>query len=376
VTTVSLKNSRKSFLSFDGNKYFASDSCHEVTDFDSIGLINIFRISDLIQEPIVFENEKLNVYLNSYREVNIKTDLFELYQLIDEELFEEISRQKLKIMFDYYERRKDSEVFKKAVSYYLKHGCEQYILLNEISKNKIFVDKSVNQNGFIKVKYNDTRTGRLSCEGQLNLFTINDSKRKLVISKTDYSLVKFDFIACQVRIFLYLIGSSLCQKEDPYDEVSKLINCSRDVAKECCIKIIFGSMKKTMLKIITEEQYKKLMTIFSKKIKFSSCDDFIFDIYDRPIKTNSRTDSVLNNNVLQCTERNIMLNSAISVNNFINEQKINGNILFTFHDALVIILHNDEQDRIKQIQEKFENSFFGCKMFSKVKKGNSFDEVA
>ena len=368
---ISSKISKNSFLCFNG-KEFHTDCCEKkYTDSFDFG-INLIKIFELCYEPFTFDNETLNNHLRSFKECKINVDDFQLYQLIDEDLFLEITKDKLTKMFSILEKIHERPEFEKACVYYEKFGKEQYKLLNAISKNNIYLSNGSK----IKIKYNDTRTGRLSCDGPINIFSLQADKRQNIVSKEGFSFLKLDYSACQVRLFFYLLGNELYKTEDPYFEISKTICCSRETAKDLSIKMLFGAYKKTFLKSITEQQYEKLEKIFDKQ-KIRTDGDFVFDIFERPIKVFSNNKSTVINNILQCMERNVLLSSLCKINDHLKKSKIQAKILFPFHDAVVIMIRDEHLiGKTQEIKEIFENSFFGCKMFSKVKKGKDFKEVS
>ena len=370
----SIKQNKNSFLSFDGDKFFSSTSLGDFTDSFSESSININKFSHVIDEPFLFNNNKLSAHLKSFSESHIDVSLFELYQLLEDSLFDSLMKEKLKCMFSWYETHKETDVFEKAQKYFQEYGNKQYFVLNEIQKSKIFLD---NERRFIRVKYNDTRTGRLSCDGEINLFTLKNEKRSLIIAPKDYVLVKFDFIACQVRLFFYLLGKKdFYECIDPYEKIADILKCSRELAKSCSVKMIFGSSKNALLKTISVGQYKKLQEIFDKKIPLDESSGFLFNFFGRPVKISSHNQNVLINNVLQSMERDVLLNATYNVNKLIKDQKTSANIYFTFHDALCIIIQKRELPRLDEIKEKFETSWSYCKMYSKEKIGQNFLEVS
>lgn len=299
--------------------------------------------------------------------------------MLEEKIFLEYSKDKLSKMYDAMVSNIKKEEFIRAYSYLKNTGNKQYFFLSKIQENKIFVDKKISEKQFIKAKFNDTRTGRLSCESTPNLYTMKNSERKLVIAPQGKVLVKLDFIACQLRLFFYLIGKEeYFLSEDPYQLVASNLNCSRETAKIICIKKIFGAGNQSMLRSIDAEQLKKVNEIFDKEINIDYSKDrkFMFDSFDRPIKVLTNKKKTQENNLLQCLERNVLLNACVNIRNFLIEDKINGKIIFPFHDAVCIIMNEGELSKKQQIKYLFENSFTKCKMHSKLKEGKNFLEVS
>ncbi len=332
----------------------------------------MIKIFELCNESFVFENDILESYLKSFKECKINPEHFQLYNLVDEDVFIEITKEKLKKMFLLLTKLHQKREFEKACRYYTKFGRKQYKLLSIFEKNSI----PLSDGRKLKLKYNDTRTGRLSCDGPINIFTLHPDGRKSIVSEENHSLLKLDYSACQVRLFFYLTNNKLYKSEDPYLEISKEIQCSRETAKDLSIKMLFGAYKNTFLKSISEHQYEKLESIFDKQnIKVNS--DFVYDEFERPIKILSNNKSTIINNLLQSMERNVLLNSLCKINDYIKTNEIQAKILFPFHDAVVIMIQDDLLDKeANKIKEIFENSFFGCKMFSKIKIGKDFKEAS
>ena len=368
---ISSRISKNSFICFNG-KDFCTDCCEKkYSDSLSFG-INLVKIFELCYEPFAFENDMLESYLRSFRECRINPEHFQLYNLIDEDSFLKITRDKLEKMFPLLIKLSKKKEFEKACRYYVKFGRQQYKLLNIIEKNGI----PLSDGRKIRLKYNDTRTGRLSCDGPINIFALRPDRRQSIVSEEGHSLLKLDYSACQVRLFFYMTKNELYKVEDPYLEISKEIQCSRETAKDLSIKMLFGAYKNTFLKSISERQYEKLESIFDKqKIKTDS--DFAYDEFERPIKILTDNKSTIINNILQSMERNVLLSSLCKINDYIKTNEIQAKILFPFHDAVVIMIRDEHLiGKTQEIKEIFENSFFGCKMFSKVKKGKDFKEVS
>lgn len=368
----SVRSSKKLFLSFDGKEYSSSETVGDFCDFDSKNSINIERVASLCAH-IFDKNETLKKNIRSFVEAKINPVHFEQYDLLNAETFDDITKAKLSEYNEFYEKMKNNIIFNRAVNYYKKIGRAQYELLEEISRNKIYL----HDGSFIRLKYNDTRTGRLSCEGKTNLYTMKSDDREAVVAKDNFRLVKFDFIACQVRLFLFLIKNDLYESIDPYEEISKMLGCDRTTSKNCCIARIFGAKKRSLIEKINEEQYEKLMKLFPQKTKiYEEHDGFAFNLFERPVKIKNKDIDVVNNNILQSIERDILLIAMRNVLKHIELNKIRANILFPFHDAFVMMIQEDELSSIEKIKEIFENSFEKCTMFSKVKTGKTLKEIA
>lgn len=366
---ISSKISKDLFLCYNGKDFFVDNKEKKYSDSYDFG-INLIKIFELCYIPFEFENQKLNDILKSYKECKIQTDDFELYELIHENIFFEITKSKLKKMFSNLLLLNEKQEFKNACIYYEKFGKNQYNLLRSIEKNHICLSDGRK----IKIKYNDTRTGRLSCEGEINIYNLPIKKRQNIISCDNFHLLKMDYTACQIRLFFYITQNELYKEKDPYLKISEVLNCSRDVAKKVSIEKLFGAQKNTILKSISSKQYEKLCEILNtNNIKIDY--DFMFDIFNRPIKIFSNDKTTIINNLLQSIERNVLLNSLYEIDKYIKEKKLQIKILFPFHDAAIIMIHDKCFEEVKKIKDIFENSFFGCKMFSKAKVGKNFKEI-
>lgn len=203
--------------------------------------------------------------------------------------------------------------------------------------------------------------------------------RVSIVAPKDYSLIKLDFIACQVRLYFYLTNQEeFFQEKDVYEKIASKMKCSREIAKISSIKKLFGARERSLLETLNRSQYDSLLEIFGKEIKLDWSKDqkFVFNMFDRPILINSKNRHTIENNLLQSTERDVLLSSLVSIKKYLTENKINIVILFPFHDAVIFMVKDTENKQIiDDIQCLYETSF-ACRMFSSLKKGKTFGDVA
>jgi len=361
--------SDNNFLSFDGHEFVESQ---QISD-NSINKFDILNIANIMNKECVVDDKSYFNIMKTYHTVGIDKSKFKEYQLIESHIYRKLVEYRLESMWGFYNKNKNSNLFKNTIEYYSNYGQKQYMMLRELETKPIYTT-----HGESFLKFKDTRTGRLASSevSDLNIYNMSNDDRKTIISKSGYVIVQFDYVACQMRLYLALSDNKLAECYDPYIKIAKDLNIDRHDAKLYSFKMLFSKYKNKDIKKLNQNCQCYLSDVFCKKLYGDNnvIGSYTYDTYQRPILITSQSDSVITNNILQCTERNALLNSLCAVNDYIKSNNVNARILFSFYDAGILMISEKELLHIKNIRKIFEQSKL-CNMYSKISVGHNYGEM-
>jgi DNA polymerase I-like protein with 3'-5' exonuclease and polymerase domains len=361
--------SKDNYLILENNKFTSSPISPSGSD-DYLKKCDLLVIAKICNKDRDFDNKLYHNTIKTYKFVDIDPSRFDEYRLFEPHIYEEIVKNRLDMMNDFWRANKNSNLFVKALEYYKKYGKRQYDFLKKLELQPIDTAK-----GPVFLKFKDTRTGRLASDenSELNIYNMPLRDRNKIIVKSGHFILQFDFIACQMRIYFAIVGHELAKYYDPYAKISKDIGIHRQDAKLYSFKMLFGDMG-GKIRRLTKEQNTYFVNMFSKKIyDDNSCSigSYIYDTFGRPVLITSQSKSVVMNNLMQCEERNTLMNSMCEVDDYLKSNNVDAKILFPFHDAMVMSISQKDLIHIKKIRNVFEQS----KMFSKISIGKNFGEM-
>jgi len=199
-------------------------------------------------------------------------------------------------------------------------------------------------------------TGRMSIKSGPKLLTMARENRRFFksIHGNDGSIMSIDFKSLEPRVIMTLMGEKSLDP-DIYDTVMRKaeIKIDREIIKTMVLAVLYGmSRKNFILKFISHDDadiaYEKLQRTLGVKeilsqIKQEMTDGTFRNHYGRPLKTDN--ESVLVNHYTQSTAVDVACEGFLS---FLDDNPGLVTPLFVLHDELVIDVHNDNIELLKQ----------------------------
>lgn len=217
-----------------------------------------------------------------------------------------------------------------------------------------------------------SRTGRMVVTGGPNILTLKKEYRKMITSRwSGGRVVMLDFSSLEARVLAYEAGLNL--PEDIYTHISHQIlgGVSRDVAKISVICTLYGGGISRLTQYVdsatahdTVERVKMLFGIdeLIRRLREQlNTHGFIRNRYGRRLQT-PPSDHVLVNTYAQSTGVDVAMLGFKTVCDRLSDMK--SLPMFVLADALIIDMHPDEVDTIRDLCEVcsqirgYENRFF------------------
>jgi hypothetical protein len=359
------------YLILENNQFILSSLPPSGSDY--LKKFDLSVIAKICNKERDFDSKTYHNTIKTYRFVDIDQSKYDEHKLFEPHIYEQIVKYRLDMMNDFWRAYKNNNLFIKALKYYQDYGKKQYDLLRRLELQPINTTKGVSY-----LKFKDTRTGRLASseDSEINIYNMSIADRYKIVAKPGHFLFQFDFVACQMRIYFLLTKHELGLQYDPYTKMSKDMNIHRQDAKLYSFKSLFGG-KYSRIKRLSDSQNEYLANIFKNKIyKLNDCSigSYIYNAFGRPVLVTSQSISVIMNNLMQCEERDLLMNSIVRVDEFIKSKNLETRILFPFHDASILSIPQNELCYIKEIRNIIEESKLG-NMFSKISFGKNFGEM-
>ena len=221
----------------------------------------------------------------------------------------------------------------------------------------------VNRGYAKQVKYSltGTRTGRMIVSEGPSILTLKKEHRKIITSRfQDGRIIEIDFVSLEPRLALSLVGRN--PAVDVYASIQKDVfegTVSRQTAKLATLCTIYGGGIKK-LKEITSMSGESVRQVMQKLDDYFCKKDIIDAIlqevdeagcyknyFGRPIFPNSNEGYLVYNNYIQSSAVDLALQGFRKITNQLADMK--SIPLFVIHDALVVDLHPDEYNKVKEM---------------------------
>lgn len=207
-----------------------------------------------------------------------------------------------------------------------------------------------------------TLTGRLTVNSGPQILTLKREHRRIMKSRygAEGSIVVLDFAALEARVLLYEYGGK-CDEQDLYGMIARELGKDRKAIKGAVISELYGSSKHALGKHLGIEG--KELNVFVKKVKayFKTSDllkrvkkqfvetGYLTNRYGRRVLVDEPLDHVLINYYAQSTGVDVTMLGFAQVVERLKDHAPRSHPVFLLHDAMLIDVHNDELDEVKEI---------------------------
>jgi len=340
---------------------------------------------DRMENYLAISN-RVNSHLNSYCVAKINVGNYTYGELLSEDLVFSLYKERAIIISDLFDKFDDKDI----LDFYEKTMILNIKVLHNISKDSLFVDVAKikdNDTHFAKIIRNNTkngqtnlsfnsvgaRTGRLAFKkGTLNIYNMPKSMRKCIVAPKGFNIVQFDFNSFQPRL---AIGST------DNEEFKSLF-------KDVDIYSIFGGDRKKkkieflawLFSNIKNEEFERLakpiVDLKSKVYLESKKKNKLINKFGRVINTVGLEKHVIFQNFITSLEVDVILSLVRMTSIAFKNRK--SRVLFPYHDAVIMMIHDDDLNMIDKIRNFFENchtSKFGISFPVKISIGKNFGEL-
>jgi hypothetical protein len=331
------------------------------------------RIKDIVPPELEnkwkkVENQK-KAYLNSFVESKVNLVDFCFYDLVPEYFLYEYCEVKNKItkwVFENFDipRNHDNMV---AINSFVSSIKNRRLKINWSNTEKIknkerfleFKKSNMFKNNIVYNPYG-TVTGRLTTKPEsFPILNLDKNFRQILEPKNDVFL-EYDYNAAELRVLL-LLATGESPDIDIHDFNMKEMdigNLSRDEIKTEIFKWLYNPYNHEYDNVFSKVYNKEIvLEKFTKKIDPETV------LINTPFNRQIYTDDYHSlNYLLQSTTSDLLLSSAIQINNILEKEGNGSEIVFTLHDSIVIDFNKKDEKFIEIFKNMLENTVLGyCK---------------
>lgn len=354
---------------------------------------NELEIFEKLSEKKLYDNyneyyRKFNSILNSYKVSKVQIKKYNYKQLFDIDFIGEAYFHKTLMLASLVEKL-NSEV----VKYYEETFYKILKNVNQLSKRKIDIDlmsikdiddhsaetiRTVTKYDKASVHFNliGTKTGRLTTKrGTIPVLTMQKKVRKAIKVPENFEIYQFDYKSFQPRIAIYSTDDQdFKDRMSSIQDIYSIFEGNRSENKLLFLRWMFSLEYKNKQ---FEDKAFAISSLRNKIYKQAVNDGFVKNKFGRVLFFNDEEKNVVFQNYISSNEADIVLNILCEINEFLKNKK--SQIMFPFHDALFVKIHDSEKELVNQIinimECSFENSLFFCKYPVDVKHGKNFGEL-
>lgn len=206
-----------------------------------------------------------------------------------------------------------------------------------------------------------TLTGRCTVSSGPNVLVLKKEYRDLVASSygSDGQVLSIDFSSLEPRVLLYEAGFR--EEGDMYDALAKKLGRERKAVKGAVISLAYGMSKHALGRVLDMRgndlaefirhvrTYIGIDGLLERVKKQFMQDGYILNRYNRRVYVDEPLDKVFVNYYVQSTAADVAL---MGFDDAVNELKEACSLrpLFVLYDALIVDVHNDDAERVKQLK--------------------------
>ena len=240
------------------------------------------------------------------------------------EMLSEISRQKVKLDNDFFEKNRHKAKVRK---------------LSEKLEKKV---------PFVKYRQFSSATGRLTVDREsFPILTLDKDMRGVILPDNDF-IIEIDYNAAELRVFLGLSGHEQ-PKGDLHKWNSTFLKEDRQQAKRSVIAYLYGG------KSLGNGELENLYNVKLVKEKYYNPEkEEIKNPFERKIKSD---DFHAVNYVVQSTTAEIVFRNMLKIRELLKNRK--SSVKFCLHDSIVLDFSNEDRDILLDIRNVFSTTPLG-----------------
>jgi hypothetical protein len=344
------------------------------------GEARLYRFRDL--------SSRIGAHLKSFREVNIDVSKYSEDQLIPAELIEKFYGERASVIFDLFLEMKDQD----AIDFYKKEMFKNLVTLHAISREPLNIDfsaidglrahhvgsvKNHTVDGKLNLKFNPVgaKTGRLGFKrGTVNVYGMQKAVRKCIVAEPDTQIYQFDFKSFQPRLAIFSTDDE--KFKDRFrnvDDIYSLFPGERSTIKISFIAWMFSNMKNELF----GEEAAPIQDLRNKLFREVEKTGRLINRFGRVLHFKEEKINAVFQNYITSLEVDAILILTRWINKVLQKRK--SRVLFPFHDAIVLQVHDEEKEiveNVKNFMQSFHSGNFGTKFPVDVKGGHSLGELS
>jgi hypothetical protein len=361
---------------------------YELAGYDFKNLIDLGKIilGEGKLEIFIELSSRINAHLNSYKVSKIDINRYCRTEIIPSDLLERFYRERASIIAQLYHKFDDKEILdfyssieKTAKSLHVVSKEPVHIDLDVLGEHRGHYVSSINKNivdGKLYLKFNvvGAKTGRLSFKkGTPNIYGMPKEMRNCIVAPQDYKIVQFDFKSFQPRLAIFSTDDEeFKDKFRGIDDIYSIFPGDRKKNKLLFIAWMFSEMKNDMF----GEEASAIQELRKKLYQEVKREGRLINKFGRVLHFGEEKRNVVLQNYITSLEVDAILTLVRCVEPILRARK--SRILFPFHDAIVFLVHKEENNLvalIKDFMEKFHQNTLGTTFPVEVREGYNFGEM-
>lgn len=224
-----------------------------------------------------------------------------------------------------------------------------------------------------------TKTGRMSVVSGPNVLVRKQFKEYLRSRYPGGVVAEIDYSALEPRTGLAIAGSELATDRNLYETVGRQLGLhDRNTVKQMLISFLYGASIRTLSSQAGVAE-KDLKSHLSKLKGFFSHDKVVNELkeqlkkhgrfknrFGRIIYPDSTRNGVLYNNYIQSSAVDVALSGFSNLMDWSKTESIRMDTLFFIHDAMIVDIHPDDYDKVKERSANLETNL-GMSFPTKIK---------
>lgn len=333
-------------FTFSWDKKTYSENYHDLKD-----LAIFFRIKNLFDFAEKF-NREYSIYLNEKNKIkkwnltfqNANENFKNKFEMIPGFLATNYLYAKNNLFYAWLNSIKDSEAYKKFITYYEKNK-ESFLLLRDM-QYEIYTSE-----GFEKVNLEFSENFRFkSKHGFFNLFNMPTASRDIICAREKSFIYMIDFRQFEFRTFLSITGADVDFEDlDLYNHIGERLGLENPKIE--LISYLYSSRHDD-----------KLETIIRKNDLISNIEDELYEWNGYPVFINENFEQNKKvHSIIQSVSYLIYLQKFVKILELL--KKYDSKLIFPLHDAMIFNILDSEVELIDKISEILSDNVYKTKEY-------------
>jgi len=311
--------------------------------------------------------EKIEAHLNSYRITKINVDKYTDDQIFPDYLLRSLYIERAKIVADLISGQHGDERIKNFYSELMYNNIR---VLSDISRKPLNIDigsiedsdmyhlRAIKKNttagkSYLRFNAVGAKTGRLAFKkGTINIYALPKDLRKCITASPNSRIAQFDFKSFQPRLAIFSNKDEEFKKR--FREVKDIYSVfpgDRDTNKIGFLAWMFSNSRNEMF----EKEASAIYDFRNELYLEAKQNGSVMNFFGRVVHLEDKEKNVLFQNYITSLEVDAILELMRWINKILDKKQ--SRILFPFHDAIVMEIHNDETEIIPLLKKFMENIF-------------------
>jgi len=358
--------------------------------FDSLTELAQMVLGDAAIEKYKCLSVQIKAHLTSYRLAKIDIGRYAEVSLIPHDLHYDFYKERAKLILELYRRHCEDNCVE--VDAFYKAFYEHARILHAISSHSLKIDTKVlehhtghhvkminkclypDDNVWLRFHIVGAKTGRLAFKkGTINIYGWPKELRSCIVADPQCNIVEFDFKAAQPRLAIFATSDE--KFKDRFRDIKDVYSVFPGERKKNKIDFLawmYGTNKNEMF----EREAPAIQQFRDELYVQARNNGKVINKFGRVLFWSGEEKNVVLQNYVTSLEVDAILLIMNQVHKRLCMSK--SRILFPFHDALVCMIHDDEQDLVIQIKELMEETLklqFDSLFPVEIKQGKNYGEM-